>query len=343
MTTRLCKVEPHQPDRNALRLASDILHRGGLVVIPTETVYGLAANALDPQAVLGIYAAKNRPADNPLIVHVSSVDMAKEYAAEWPRAAQKLADAFWPGPLTMILPKRENIPPEVTCGGSSVAIRFPSHPVARAVIEESGLPLAAPSANRSGSPSPTCADHVVHDLNGLVDLIIDGGHCACGVESTVVTLCTNPPRLLRPGFVTVEELRDVLGEVEVDPAVFHALKDGQPVASPGMKYRHYAPRARLTLLDGSLADCAAYAAEHAGEHPTVLCFEGEETAFSVDTIVYGKEGDAASQAARLFDALRALDERGVKIAYARCPARDGVGMAVWNRVLRAAQFAVVKL
>ena len=343
MNTRLCKIDPHRPDESVLREASAVLHCGGLVAIPTETVYGLAANALDPQAVLGIYAAKHRPADNPLIVHVSSVGMAKRYVTEWPDAAQKLADAFWPGPLTMILPKRDVIPPEVTCGGPSVALRFPSHPAARAVIEASGLPLAAPSANLSGSPSPTCAAHVMHDFDGAIDMVIDGGQCACGVESTVVTLCTTPPRLLRPGFVTVEELRGVLGEVAVDPAVFHALKDGQPVASPGMKYRHYAPKARLTLLDGPLAACAAYVNARAAEHPTVLCFEGDEPAFSVDTLVYGREGDPESQAARLFDVLRTLDERGVTLAYARCPAREGVGMAVWNRILRAAQFVVVKL
>ena len=318
---------------------ADALRKGQLAAIPTETVYGLAADATCATAVANIFAAKGRPADNPLICHVSSVEMARAITMEWPEAAQKLADAFWPGPLTIILPKKDIIPDIVTCGSPTVAVRFPSHPTARALIEAVGRPLAAPSANRSGSPSPTTAAHCVQDLDGRVEYILDAGCCDIGVESTVLTLCTETPRLLRPGFVTLDELRDVLGEVDLDPAVFAALKDGQPVSSPGMKYRHYAPKGTLCLLEGELDQAAAYVRQHP-ELDTVLCFDGEESRFPVRCIPYGAPDDTAAQAAALFDALRQLDTIGSQNACARCPTREGVGMAIWNRLLRAARLPI---
>ncbi len=339
METEVCNVRSAS-DRAPIARAAAILRGGGLVAIPTETVYGLAANALDPDAVARIYEAKGRPQDNPLIVHVDSLEMAQGLVTAWPESAGRLAAAFWPGPLTMILPRAAVVPGVVSCGLDTVALRFPSHPVARAVIGACGLPLAAPSANRSGSPSPTCAAHVLADLRGRIEAVLDAGSSAVGVESTVVTLC-GAPRLLRPGFVTIEELREQLGAVEVDPAVYHAVESGRPVASPGMKYRHYAPQARVTLVRGPLTAFCRYVAEQK-DADCALCFDGEEPLLPVRAVPYGAADDGAAQAARLFEALRTLDELGAKRVYARCPILSGVGMAVYNRLLRAAQFDVVE-
>ena len=222
----------------AIQTAAAILQNGGLVGIPTETVYGLAANALDGAAVAKIFAAKGRPMDNPLIVHISHFEQIYDLVREVPEAAKKLAEQFWPGPLTIILPKSARIPDEVSAGLDTVAVRFPSHPVARAVIDAAGVPLAAPSGNLSGHPSPTTAVHVMNDMDGRIEAVLDGGPCSVGVESTVVTLAEQPPRLLRPGGITLEQLRGVLGQVEMDDAVLHPLADGKRAASPGMKYKH---------------------------------------------------------------------------------------------------------
>ena len=234
-----------------VKTAGEILRRGGLVAIPTETVYGLAANALDGAAVKAIYQAKGRPSDNPLIVHICDLSQLPPLVRQLPESAKKLAAAFWPGPLTIILKKSDLVPRETSGGLDTVAVRFPAHPVAQAVIREAGLPLAAPSANLSGKPSPTTFAHVREDLTGRVDALLDGGDCAVGVESTVLTLAEGTPRVLRPGGVTVGQLREVLGEVEVDPAVVHRLEEGAKAASPGMKYKHYAPQANVVILDAS--------------------------------------------------------------------------------------------
>ena len=238
-------------EKEDIKKAAEILKNGGLAAIPTETVYGLAANALDPVAVGKIFAAKGRPQDNPLIVHVASLDAIPPLVKKVDPRMLKLAERFWPGPLTIISERSEIVPDAVTAGLSTVAIRMPSHPCARAIIEQSGLPLAAPSANASGKPSPTCAEHVLADLDGRIDAVVDGGHCSVGVESTVITLATEPPTLLRPGGVTVEQLREVLGEVNIAAAVFEKLKDGERPQSPGMKYKHYAPAAEVTIIKGS--------------------------------------------------------------------------------------------
>lgn len=236
-----------------ISIAAKIINEGGLVAMPTETVYGLAADALNGKAVRKIFQAKGRPMDNPLIVHVSSAQMAIDLKLykEFTEDAKKLADKFWPGPLTIILPKGDCIPDEVSAGLETVAVRCPSHKTARALIEKSGKPLAAPSANISGKPSPTTAEHCINDLMGKVDAILDGGECEVGVESTVVTLATNPPRLLRPGGITLEQLESVLGEVAVDDAVLHKLAEGKKASSPGMKYKHYAPKAQVYLVRGN--------------------------------------------------------------------------------------------
>ena len=331
------------PTPEALALASQLLHDGQLVAFPTETVYGLGANALDAKAVLNIFAAKGRPADNPLIVHVYDRAQLTPLCEVSP-LAEKLMDAFWPGPLTMILPKKDIVPAVVTAGLDSVAIRMPSHPVARALIEACGLPIAAPSGNRSGRPSPTLAAHMLEDMDGRIPLILDGGESAVGVESTVVAVTGEHPMILRPGYVTKEQMEAVLGEeVLVNHAILEKLKDGEVARSPGMKYKHYAPKADVTILKGSFDAYRDYIAAHAGDGVWALCFDGEEAQLPVPAISYGKEGDGISEAHNLFTVLRELDRKGAKTVYARCPLSDGVSMAVYNRLIRAAAFRVVEV
>ena len=323
-----------------MQLAGEILRSGGLVAIPTETVYGLAANALNPEAVKNIYVVKGRPSDNPLIVHINNFEDMKPLVREIPKAARLLAAAFWPGPLTIILPKTDIIPDQTSGGLDTVAIRFPSHPVARAIIAAAKCPLAAPSANLSGKPSPTEFRYVFDDLFGKVEAIVDGGDCEVGVESTVITLATPVPKVLRPGGITVEQLREVLGEVEVDDAVINKLKDNEEAASPGMKYKHYSPAADITIADVSLEDYVKLVDSEEGA--AALCFEGEEELIKAPSVTFGKEYDGESQAQRLFAALNELDEKGLKKVYARCPKRRDVGLAVYNRLIRSAGFNVIK-
>lgn len=318
--------------------AGEILREGGLVAIPTETVYGLAADALNGAAVKKIFAAKGRPADNPLIVHISGLSQLAPLVKEIPEAARKLADAFWPGPLTIILEKSELVPRETSGGLDTVAVRMPRHPAARAVIEAAGVPLAAPSANLSGRPSPTAFAHVREDLNGRVDALLDGGPCDVGVESTVVSLAGGVPRVLRPGGVTIPQLEAVLGRVELDPAVLHRLQEGAKASSPGMKYKHYAPKAEVALVDASPEEFAAYVNERKGGW--ALCFEEDLPFLEGPAISLGSRYDGGGQARRLFGALLELDEKGAQTAFAHCPSRSGVGLAVYNRLLRAAGFRV---
>lgn len=335
----------HNTEKDIAR-AGEILRGGGLVAIPTETVYGLAANALDGAAVARIFQAKGRPQDNPLIVHISHIDQWEKLVRDIPENAKALAEAYWPGPLTIILPKSDIIPVEVSAGLDTVAVRFPSMRATRRIIDAAGVPLAAPSANLSGSPSPTCARHTMDDMRGRIDAVLDGGECNFGVESTVVTLATPVPRLLRPGAVTPEELREVLGELEIDDAVMGQLKEGVKAASPGMKYKHYSPKAEITIVKGSLEAFIQYAGR-AGERGRTneavfaLCFDGEQSAIPLDCVTYGRSDDAFTQSHRLFTALRELDEKGAAKVLARCPSTEGVGMAVYNRLLRAAGFSVV--
>ena len=330
----------HELNTEAIEKAGELLRAGEVVAIPTETVYGLAANAYDGSAVSKSFKAKGRPQDNPRIVHIAKVETLSDLVAEVPKAAKKLAAAFWPGPLTMILPKSEKIPDAVSAGLPTVAVRMPSHPVAHAVIEAAGVPLAAPSANLSGSPSPTNAKYVLEDMHDRIPLILDGGSSAVGVESTVITLATARPRVLRPGGITVEQLRALLGEVDVDDAVLHKLAEGVRAASPGMKYKHYAPRADITIVKGSFEEFRRFV-ETKEKDAFVLCFAGEEKYFP-HAVTYGREDDGLSQANRLFDALRELDEQGANTVYARCPALSGVGLAVYNRLIRAAGFKIVE-
>lgn len=323
--------------------AAQILKSGGLVAIPTETVYGLAANALDGETVKKIFAAKGRPGDNPLIVHVSSMEEIYPLVEEVPKKAKKLAEKFWPGPLTMIFKKSSLIPDEVSAGLETVAVRMPSHKDAREIIKRSGLPLAAPSANTSGRPSPTNAKRVLEDMEGKIDAVFDGGNCEYGVESTVITLVGEVPTLLRPGGITYNQLREVLGEVNIDKGVLNPVDDSRKVASPGMKYKHYAPKAHVTIVKGSFEGFKKYVEEHSEEGCAVMCFEGEEKFFSLPCVTYGTERDHLSQSRRIFEALRETDAIGAKKVYARCPSTDEIGLAVLNRLLRAAAFEVIEV
>lgn len=327
-----------------LRLAADLLRAGELVAIPTETVYGLAADALNGRAVAGIFEAKGRPMDNPLIVHIAETAQWAPLVTHIPPAAKALADAFWPGPLTMILPHAPCIPHEVSAGLPTVAVRLPAHPIAQAIIRLTGRPLAAPSANRSGIPSPTAASHVLADMAGRIAAVVDGGECTVGVESTVLDMSGGVPRLLRPGGVTPERIREITGALDIDEAVTHALREGAPAASPGMKYKHYAPNAHVVLVRGTPAAYAAFVRRQAALFPgevTALCFEGEDADLPVPAVPYGRRDDGEGQARRLFDALRRLDDIGAIRVYAAAPSAEGVGLAVYNRLLRAAGFEVV--
>lgn len=324
--------------------AGRLLGEGKTVIIPTETVYGLAANALDADAVAKIFAAKGRPQDNPLIVHVASLAQAESLVSgTLPENARLLAASFWPGPLTMILPRSSLVPASTAGGLDTVAIRMPAHPVALAVIEAAGVPLAAPSANRSGSPSPTTATHCVDDMSGRVSAVLDGGDCSVGVESTVVTLCTGPPRLLRPGAVTLEQLAAVLGAVEVDKGVTEHLDDSVRVSSPGMKYKHYSPTAQVILLAGDSERYCDYCNNSLAEGDCAVCFDEELSRLAVTAIGYGNSNDHDAQAARLFSLLRELDSKGYSRAFVHAPATDGVGLAVYNRLIRAAGFDLRRL
>lgn len=329
-----------------IKKAAAILRAGGLVGIPTETVYGLAANALDGNAVKKIFAAKGRPADNPLIVHIADFDDIIRYnlVREIPESAKKLAENFWPGPLTMIMKKSDAIPNEVSAGLDTVAIRFPSHKTAQEIIRTADIPLAAPSANLSGSPSPTSAQHVMNDMNGRIDAVFDGGICDVGLESTVITLVTEIPRVLRPGGVTLEQLKAVLGEVEVDDAVLHRLADNAKAASPGMKYKHYAPKANVILLKCSDEEYIDYVNKNYKYGVAALCCDEDIPYLKAKTFSLGKRNDYAAQAQKLFDELRKIDENSdISTVYSRLPSVDGVGMAVYNRLIRAAGFEVIDL
>lgn len=345
--TILLKAYDCDSGREAIEAAGRILREGGIAAIPTETVYGLAGNALDPAATAKIYEAKGRPSDNPLIVHIAAWEELAPLVRRVPREAELLAAAFWPGPLTMILPKAPLVPDTTSGGLDTVAVRMPRDPVARGIIRAAGVPLAAPSANRSGSPSPTTWRHCVDDLWGRVDAIVESHDCQVGVESTVISLCPGPDgktqsRLLRPGAVTLEQLREVLGEVAVDQGVLERLPEGAVVHSPGMKYKHYAPAADVILVKGSSAAYGEYLKEHRAPGEYAMCFEEDLPLAGEPALSYGAAADHAAQAARLFDLLRELDRLGAKRVYVHAPQVDGVGLAVYNRLIRAAGFQIVE-
>ena len=321
------------------QVAAELIKKGELVALPTETVYGLGADGLNPEAVAKIFEAKGRPQDNPLILHLSEAREMESYCHSIPEAAYKLAESFWPGPLTMVLPAKDNVPKCTTAGLPTVAVRCPDCAITREIIALSGCPIAAPSANISGKPSTTTAQHVFHDHQGKIPAIVDGGACTVGVESTIVDLTEQPARLLRPGGVTPEQLKSVLGELVVDKAVTSLLSKDEVAKAPGMKYRHYAPDCQVIIVTGSREAAAKCIHSLYKEGDRVLCFK-EELALYKDCapLAYGSEEDVQSLSAGLFAALRILDDPKVNRVYARCPEGDGLALAVQNRLGKAAAF-----
>ncbi len=325
-----------------LERAAEFIKNGEIVGIPTETVYGLGADASNEEAVKRIFEAKGRPADNPLIVHLENFFSAEKYTKNIPELAYRLADKFCPGPLTMVLPKNEKIPMVTSGGLDTVGIRVPSHPVMKRIIELSGCPIAAPSANRSGYPSPTSAEHVMRDMCGKIAAVVDGGQSEFGVESTVIAFENeNTVRILRPGYITREMLLEVCEEVIIDHAILHELEAGQKAASPGMKYKHYSPKADIIMVEGSLSDFIKYAGENISGNTYCLIFDGDEKDFPYKFLTYGS--DSVQQAHLIFRRLRELDDIGAEKVYVRAPSSEGVGLAVYNRLIRAAGFEVIRV
>ena len=322
--------------------AAKLIRAGELVAIPTETVYGLGADGLNVEAVAKIFEAKGRPQDNPLILHISEPREMERFCHSIPNAAYALAEKFWPGPLTMVLPAREIVPRRTTGGLSTVAVRCPDNAVTRQIIRLSGCPIAAPSANLSGKPSTTTAQHVLHDHDGKIAAVVDGGPCRVGVESTIVDLTEDRPRLLRPGGITPEQLTAILGDLVVDKAVTAQIDKDAVVKAPGMKYRHYAPDSEVIIVSGSREAAAKYIHRHFQPGDRVLCFEEARPLYADGApLAYGKESDVNTLSAGLFAALRELDDSSIPRVYARCPVGGGVAYAVQNRLKKAAAFHIV--
>ncbi len=340
--TKVVKIESEKD--TAFEWLGKIIKEGGLVSFPTETVYGLGANALSDDAVRKIFVAKGRPGDNPLIVHISDISELTGIAEDVPEAAIKLFEAFSPGPLTVVLKKKDCLPESVTAGLSTVAVRIPSHPIARALISAAGVPIAAPSSNLSGRPSPTTAEHVIADMTGRIDAIIDGGSCSVGVESTVVEIVDEGVNILRPGGITKSDIEKVVGSVTVDRHVTTEVKSGEVPKSPGMKYKHYAPDAEVTVISGDKDIAAAkireLIKENSGVPTGVMCYDGY--AFDCESVLYMGE-DNVKYAERLFGALRQFDALGVKVVFAQFSEDDDYGLAVKNRLFKSAGGKVISV
>lgn len=328
---------------NEIEKAAEILKNGGLVAVPTETVYGLAASAFDERAIENIFKAKGRPNDNPLIVHICDFLELENIVKEIPPVAKQCMEAFWPGPFTAVLPKTNAIPLSVSGGLDTVAVRMPNNAVTKTIIKKSGVPLAAPSANRSGSPSPSTAQHVIDDLEGRIDAIVISKNCEVGVESTVVTFATNPPRLLRPGGITVEMLKEFIPDLVIDSAVTAEPEKGAKVASPGMKYKHYAPKAEVIMAVGSINAFCEYCNKHKNDFDFALCYDEDEVNLSIPHLSLGANDNHEKQAELLFGFLRDIDKKGYKKVIVHAPLKEGVGLAVYNRLIRAAGFKVIEL
>ncbi len=349
MITKLVRIDELHMDESAICEAGRVLAGGGLVAFPTETVYGLGANGLDEEAAAKIYAAKGRPSDNPLILHITSVEELPFLAEEVPQAAYALAEAFWPGPMTLVLRKTARVPYGVTGGLDTVAVRMPSHPVARAIIRAAGVPIAAPSANASGRPSPTKALHVLEDLDGRVDMVVDGGTAGIGLESTIIDVSGGRPMILRPGYITEEMLSAVVGKVELDTAVTGMLQEDIKPRAPGMKSRHYAPKAEMTVFLGSPAEvCAAIEealgrAAAAGRRAGVLCTEESERFYDAPVKkCAGRRNEPESVALSLYDVLRAFDREQVDCIFSESFEESPLGGAIMNRLLKAAGYRTVR-
>lgn len=351
METKVIQIEDteHIKDEE-LQEAARILQNGGLVAFPTETVYGLGANALDEEAARKIYAAKGRPSDNPLIAHISCLKELEPLVAEIPEAGRKLAEAYWPGPLTMVFPKSEKVPYGTTGGLDTVAVRMPSDPVANRLIALAGVPIAAPSANTSGRPSPTMAEHVYQDMNGRIEMIIDGGPVGIGLESTIVDVSGEVPTLLRPGAVTLEMLKETVGRVEVDPALQGPLRADVRPKAPGMKYRHYAPKAALTLVEGEtdavVAEINRLVKEHlaCGERVGVICTEETKDRYPEGMVrCIGERCHEETIAHNLFAVLREFDDLQADCIFSESFSKDHLGQAIMNRLTKAAGYHIIKV
>ena len=327
-------------EENSIKTAAHILKKGGIVAVPTETVYGLAASALNGEAITKVFSAKGRPQDNPLIVHIDSLEMLKKIVKDVPDKAFLCAEKFWPGPLTMVLSSNGYVCSQVSAGLSTVAVRMPSDETARKIIRLSGLPLAAPSANASGSPSPTSPQHVLDDLDGKIDAVIMGKSCQVGVESTVISVTEDGARLLRPGAVTLEMLKEIFPDIVVDKAILSEPEKHEKVASPGMKYKHYAPKTTLYLVN---ADSSAFCDFINREKEVAVCFKEDAEKIEGKTFVYGEEENEEIMAQSIFNVLRTLDKEKVEKAYVHAPKKQGVGLAVYNRLIRACAFRVIDL
>lgn len=363
MQTKIIKIDPNNIDSTAMQEAAAIIRDGGLVAFPTETVYGLGADALHSEASRKIYAAKGRPSDNPLIVHISKYEDLLSIAKEVPVEAKKLADAFWPGPLTMIVWKNDSVPPETTGGMETVAVRMPNHPIALQLIAESGCLIAAPSANTSGKPSPTEATHVAADMDGKIPMILDGGSVGIGIESTIVDLTEEVPMILRPGYITKAMLENVLGEeVKIDPGILaseaacmHPLSEvtgqeaaGQKPKAPGMRYKHYAPKADLVLVDGAAdavvekINALVQEKQSVGQKIGVIATDETKCMYQADYVVsIGARADEEAIARHLYKILREFDSLNVDAIYSESFSTPRMGQAIMNRLLKAAGHQVV--
>lgn len=346
MITKILDVSEEPINSQYIREASEILKNGGLVAFPTETVYGLGGDATDKEASRKIYAAKGRPSDNPLIVHIADFQQLVDISKDLPDTAKKLADAFWPGPLTMVVNKNEVIPYETTGGLDTVAVRMPSHLVALSLIRESGCMIAAPSANTSGRPSPTKASHVYDDLNGKIEVILDGGPVDIGLESTIVDLTEDVVTILRPGYINMEMLSSVVGEVRIDPGIVYNDKgttNGAKPKAPGMRYKHYAPKGDLTIVSGEEAAVVkaigqfTKEAKAAGHKVGIIATSATADKYTDgEVLVIGSREDEKSIAHNLYDILRRFDELDVDIIYSESFATPHIGQAIMNRLLKAA-------
>ena len=351
MVTKVVKIKDvKKPEDGELLEAAGILRSGGLVAFPTETVYGLGGNALNKEAAGKIYAAKGRPSDNPLIAHISCMEELFPLIKELPEAGRKLAEAYWPGPLTMILKKSGLVPYETTGGLDTVAVRMPSDAVANRLIRLAGVPVAAPSANTSGRPSPTMAGHVLEDMDGKIEMIIDGGPVGIGVESTIVDVSGEVPTLLRPGAVTMEMLRELLGHVEIDPAILGPMKEGMRPKAPGMKYRHYAPAAEMTLVEGGMEQVvdfireAAKKAEKEGKRVGIICTEESKGLYPTGILeVIGSRSHEETVAHNLFAVLRKFDELQVDCIFSESFSGDRLGQDIMNRLCKSAGYHIVNV
>ncbi len=351
MKTEIIKVDINVPGWDKqLDYAAGVLKSGGLVAFPTETVYGLGANALDEKAVAGIFSAKGRPSDNPLIVHIADRKELEDLTAFVPGCAGPLISAFWPGPLTLIMPKAASVSDIITAGLDTVAVRMPSHPVALELIKKAGVPVAAPSANVSGRPSPTLASHVIEDLDGRVDVILDGGKVEVGLESTVLDITQAAPMILRPGGVTFEQLVGLLGDVSFDPSLLPGGRLDAPPKAPGMKYRHYAPKAKVVIIQGSFESVVAKINdlarqnEESGIKTGILATDESLALYRAGrAISMGSRKSPATIAANLFESLRFFDTTDIQIIIAEAIDGDGIGMAVMNRLKKAAGHDIIKV